>query len=516
MVELLQNSFAGEIGKRFHEFFKHVATCMVICQTDGRFVEVNKPFCNLAGYSRKELLSMSFEEITHTDDISYVMKKFQSVLDGKSSSFKLEKRFIRKDRSIIWVHLTASLIRNEKKQPVCFVGTFEDITKHKQAESAMSMEKTLLRTLIDQIPSGIFVKDKDYKKIIVNTEHLREVRDHLKSLGRDENIDILNKTDFDVFPRELAEKFFNDDQKVIRDGQSIINKVEYGVNPDGTRTWFLVSKVPLYDREGKITGMVGVTSNITSQMEIEEELINAKEKAEESDRLKSIFLANMSHEVRTPLNAILGFSGLLDSPNLTEERRKRYVNLIRVSGSRLIQLINDIIDISHIEAQQLALDLQKRNIYDIVRRSYEIFQNSEVLKQKPEVSLYLKYPKECESIETVTDEIRLQQVLDNLIMNALKYTEKGFVEVGVSVKEKDRNNYIEFYVKDTGSGIPEDKQHVIFERFRQAEEHSYHKGTGLGLSISKGIVKLLGGEIWLVSKHKVGSTFYFTIPHNPE
>ena len=513
MVKLLQNSSVGEIGKRFRELFKHVASCMVICHTDGRFVEVNKPFCDLTGYSRKELLGMSFEDIVHSESFSTDSKKFSAMLKGKSGFIKMERRFVRKDYSIIWVHLTASLIRNKKMQPVCFVGAFEDITKHKQVESAMSMEKTLLRTLIDHIPSGIFVKDKDYKKIIVNTEHLREVKNHLKSLDLDDSIDILDKTDFEVFPRELAEKFFIDDQKVIRDGQSIINKVEYGVNPDGTRNWFLISKVPLYDKEGAISGMVGIMSEITSQIKIEEELIKAKEKAEESDRLKSVFLANMSHEVRTPLNAILGFSGLLDSPNLTEEKRSRYIKLIRISGSGLMQLINDIIDISHIESQQLALDCQSHNIFEIVKRSFEIFQNSEVLKQKPEISLILNYPEEYETIEAITDDIRLQQVLDNLIMNAIKYTEKGYIEVGIRIPEKEKECFIEFYVKDSGPGIPEDKQQMIFERFRQAEEHSYHKGTGLGLSISKGIVQLLGGEIWVISKPKQGAIFYFTIPY---
>jgi len=638
MVELMQNLSASEIGRHYHELFKHIATCMVICQTDGIFLEVNQPFCKLTGYTRKELLQMSFKDITHPDNLSDYLKKLQSAFEGKIDNFKLQKRYLRKDQSILWANLTVSFIRDEKKVPVCFIGTIEDITEQKiaqdsiriseekfsklfhsspdaitltrvseriisdvnesaceitgytrdeligqtilsmkfwvnrselveytrlisqnkrvnnyearfrmkngeiktglvsgevirlqdeyyvlgiirditnrkEAEAILAMERTLLRTLIDNIPSGIFVKDKEYKKIIVNPEHLREVRGHLKVMGLDPEMDLLNRTDFEVFPKELAEKFFVDDQKVISEGQSILNKVELGVNPDGKNNWFLVSKVPLYDKDGTITGMVGITTEITAQKEIEEELIKAKDKAEESDKLKSVFLANMSHEVRTPLNSILGFSGLLDSPNLTEEKRTHFISLIRNSGTRLIQLINDIIDISHIEAQQLAIDLQKRSLYDIVRRCFEIFQNSEVLKNKPEIDLRLNFPEELHSVVTVTDDIRIQQVLDNLIMNAIKYTEKGYVEVGAKIVEKSHKSYIEFYVKDTGSGIPEDKHHLVFERFRQVEEQSYHKGTGLGLSISKGIVQLLGGEIGFVSKPNKGTTFYFTIPN---
>ncbi len=641
MEELMQNISAGEMGQRFRELFKHVAIGMVVYKTDGIFLEVNKPFCKLTGYSSKELLSMSFKDITHPEDLSNDLEKVQLTLEGKINDYEIHKKYIRKDGFTIWVHLTVSLIRDENKSPVCFVGTIEDITEQKkteeisrlseekfhklfqsshdaitltrqsdriiteinesaciitgykrheligqsilslkfwanetelneysrllrkdkrvynfeakfriksgeiktglvsgeviqlqdgiyvlgiirditerkQAEAILAMERTLLRTLIDHIPSGIFVKNNKYKKIIINPEHSKEVRGHLKVLGLDPEIELLNTTDFDVFPKKLAEKFFIDDQKVILEGQSIINKVEVGIDPDGKKNWFLVSKVPLYDKNGKITAMVGVTTDITSQKEIEQKLIKAKERAEESDRLKSIFLANMSHEVRTPLNAILGFSGLLDDPDLTRQKRKHYIDIIRNSGNRLIQLIDDVIDVSKIEAKQLSVNLQEHRIYDIVKQCIQTFNNSEVLLRKPELNLKLNFPEKLKSAVTLTDDVRLQQVLDNLIMNAIKYTEKGYVEAGAKIMARNHKKYIEFYIKDTGSGIPEEKHDLVFERFRQAEENSYHEGTGLGLSISKGIAQLLGGEIWFDSKMNEGSTFYFTIPYTME
>ncbi|RPH32197.1 MAG: response regulator [Bacteroidales bacterium] len=244
-----------------------------------------------------------------------------------------------------------------------------------------------------------------------------------------------------------------------------------------------------------------------------EELICQKDKAEESEMLKSVFLANMSHEIRTPLNAILGFSDFLGEPSLTVEKRNKFIDIINSSGQQLLHIINDIIDISKLESKQLTLSNQECNITVLLTEIVEVFKRSEALMNKPEIKLILSLPHQQSDTLIITDKFRLQQVLNNLISNAIKYTNKGFVEVGYKLVTKYNASYIEFFVNDSGIGIPNDKHKIIFERFRQVEENGYREGTGLGLSISKGIINLLGGEIWFNSTVNKGTSFFFTLPY---
>lgn len=248
--------------------------------------------------------------------------------------------------------------------------------------------------------------------------------------------------------------------------------------------------------------------------ESEEELLKAKIKAEENDRLKSIFLANMSHEIRTPMNSIMGFSGLLGEKNISEDSKYQYLEIIKSSGTRLLQLINDIIDLSKIEAKQLSINLSECNLSGILSNSFESFRKSELLLKKPEIKLQLNLSEEVDKIMVISDALRVQQVLDNLISNAIKYSLRGRIDVGCNIISSSGKKVIEIYVKDTGIGILPEMQEIVFERFRQVEAGRHHEGAGLGLSISKGIVELLGGKIWLTSEVNEGSTFYFTIPYN--
>ena len=251
---------------------------------------------------------------------------------------------------------------------------------------------------------------------------------------------------------------------------------------------------------------------------INQELEEAKEKAEESDNLKSIFLANMSHEVRTPLNAILGFSKLLSRRELPVEKKKYYAELIENSGDRLLRLINDIIDISKLESGQISLDIKEYKIFELVDSCFRSLEKSALRQNKQNIRFHLHFPEDYKNYTTKTDRIRFQQVLDNLLTNALKYTESGSVEVGVQpVRDERGTGKIRIYVKDTGPGIPKEKHHLIFKRFRQVEEHGFHEGTGLGLSISKGITDLLGEDIGFYSEENAGTIFYFTTTiHNDE
>jgi len=238
-----------------------------------------------------------------------------------------------------------------------------------------------------------------------------------------------------------------------------------------------------------------------------------KIRAEESDRLKSAFLANMSHEIRTPMNAIMGFSGFLKNPDLSKEKMNRFVDIILKSGERLMTIINDIIDISKIESNQLKVDINEVNIIHAIKDIIEIQKKSNQLLISKNLNLNLNILGDSEKIIIKTDENRFTQVVTNLINNAVKFTEKGFIEIGFAPKIISDKKYLEFYVQDSGCGIPLDKFKIVFDRFSQAGEDDFKEGNGLGLSISKGIITLLGGKIWVESEVGVGTTFYFTLPY---
>jgi len=241
------------------------------------------------------------------------------------------------------------------------------------------------------------------------------------------------------------------------------------------------------------------------------ELIIAKVHAEESDRLKSAFLANMSHEIRTPMNGILGFSELLKEPNLSGEQQQEYIKIIEKSGARMLNIINDIVDISKIESGLMKVNVEESNVNEQIEYIYTFF--------KPEVEgkgmqLFFKNSLPLKEAILKTDREKVSSILINLVKNAIKFSDKGSIEFGYEKKGK----YLEYFVKETGIGIPKNRQKAIFDRFVQADigDKRAFQGAGLGLSISKAFVEMLGGKIWVESEEGIGSTFYFTIPYNTE
>ena len=250
---------------------------------------------------------------------------------------------------------------------------------------------------------------------------------------------------------------------------------------------------------------------ISERLVLIDNLKNAKQKAEESDKLKSAFLANMSHEIRTPMNGILGFLDLLKEPDLSEESKNEYISIVNQSGERLLNTINDIIEISKIEAGQLQLNFSDVNISEVMDYHYQFFR-----QQTDEKGLTYSITEHIqkEGAVVITDKHKIDGILTNLIKNAIKFTTKGSIEFGNFIKD---NNLV-FFVKDTGPGIPEDKIDMIFGRFVQGDLSPYtrsYEGSGLGLSIVKAYIELLNGKIWVESEVHKGSTFYFSIPYNP-
>ena len=246
----------------------------------------------------------------------------------------------------------------------------------------------------------------------------------------------------------------------------------------------------------------------------QDELIKAKEKAEESDRLKSVFLQNMSHEIRTPMNAIVGFSDLLNNTSLSLEKKELYLNIIQTNSHQLLSIVNDILTISAIETKQETLNLEKIELNSVLDELWTVFNNNKKLKN---VNLEIEKTLIDKEALIYSDKTKLTQILSNLLGNALKFTSEGSVRFGYTRKTEDDHTFLEFFVKDTGIGIEDADQKLIFERFTQANESIRSKfgGTGLGLNICKGFIEILKGKMWLESEEGKGTEFYFTIPYKP-
>lgn len=275
--------------------------------------------------------------------------------------------------------------------------------------------------------------------------------------------------------------------------------------------WVQQRNLLITDEDGTPSAIEGLVTDITEKKMAEGALVKAKEKAEESDRLKSAFLANTSHEILTPMNAIIGFAALLKSKKLSEERKNSFIDIINSKSKQLLQIISDIIDISKIEAGHIKI-INKNFSLNVLTGQLVLFLDTLKEREKKLLRISVKNCLSDKESWIYSDKVRIEQILTNFLSNAYKFTEKGRIELGYTI---EHNQSIVFYVRDTGIGINEHELKIIFDRFRQVSGSfsRIYGGVGLGLSISKGIAEKLGGEIWVESEINKGSTFYLRIPY---
>jgi PAS domain S-box-containing protein len=324
--------------------------------------------------------------------------------------------------------------------------------------------------------------------------------------------DIINESIGILLPERLRAKFYASFDTLQKKGEwrfigKLFEFVGYSKRGYEFPIELTISKVG----HGESLSLSFTIKDISQRKEYERSLIEARNKAEESDKLKSAFLANMSHEIRTPMNSIIGFSELLGKPNIREEEKNKFINYIISSGKSLLNLIDDIIDISKIEAGQLKINKVSVNVNSLLSEIFASFYENPKVK-KNNFDLVLKREFNDHKFSLLTDPYRIKQILINLLTNAFKFTDEGSIEFGYRVCNTE---FVEFYVKDTGVGIPVGKQDIIFDRFGQIED-TYFKnqgGTGLGLGISKKLTEMLGGKMWVESDSGQGATFYFTLPY---
>ena len=476
---------------------------------EGKIVDLNHTGTKMIGKDRSRLKNISFGTFVSTDT-QEIYNKF--LADVFSRKFKQTCEITLKtlDEFPKYVHLSGVI--NEKDDHC--LATMIDITDRKQAEIALRKSEEKYRSIFENVQDIFYQIDFNGK--------IMEISPSVKNYSDYSREDLIGMSVYNLYvDMEEREKFL---EEMYEKGDVRDYELRFKTKA-GDIKYVSVNARLIYNSDGIPHHIDGLIKDVTERVHINQELIKAKERAVESDRLKSAFLANMSHEVRTPLNGILGFSELLEDPNLTEEDRQHYIKVIKNSGARMLNIINDIIDISKIESGQMKVSISETNINELTESLYFFFK-PEV--ERKEMQLLVKTSLSPENAFIQTDKEKLYAILTNLVKNAIKFTTKGQIEFGYEIEdgsapsrtaeEESKPRELVFFVKDTGIGIPPEKLGIVFERFRQVNDtHTRNfEGAGLGLSISKAFVEMLGGKLWAESEYGKGSAFYFTLPYVTE
>ncbi len=475
---------------RFRSILNNSNSVIYLKDLSGRYLLINKKFEEILHLDSMEIIGKSDYDIFPEEYAREIVKNDLEVINNQNTII-VEEVFPLDDEPRTFLSSKFPIFGDDNNiYAICGIST--DITDRKKAEEELNKIFTLSEDLI-------CIVTLQGKILKVNPAFER-------ALGYKQE-EFLEKSLFDfMYPADI-ESTVNIVKEKLKNNEPTINLENRYLCKDGSYKWFSWISQPLYDKGIAFS----IARDITSSKFYEKELIKAKEKAEEGDRLKSAFLSNMSHEIRTPMNGILGFSKMLEA-NLLVDKRKQYINYIHSSVNQLLTIINDIIDFSKIEASQLRLNINDFDLNELIDDLYNQYESERLAQGKNNLALSFSKGLNDPECYIEGDDVRIKQVLSNLLSNAIKFTHKGAVEFGYKLVNNDRLN---IYVKDTGVGISEGKQNIVFEKFRQEDESftRQYGGTGLGLAISKGLVALMGGEIGVKSEKNKGSLFYFTIPY---
>lgn len=463
---------------------------IVITDYKGNIEYVNPKFTQQTGYTPEEVIGKNPRILKSGNKSSEEYKiLWETITSGREWRGEFEN--VKKNGEIYFESAVISPIADEQGVITQFVAVKEDVTEKKMVDKQVR----LLAHSLESISECVLVTDNN-DRIIYNNESFNKTYGYKQGevLGKHRNILLAP----DIIPGE-GENILQETRKGYWRGE-VMNQ-----RKDGTLFPVLLSTSEIIDEKELPLAQISVAMDITEMIRSRDELMQAKARAEESDRLKTAILNNMSHEIRTPMNAIMGFSSLMAEAD--EADKNSYAEIIIKSSNQLLAVIDEVILLSRLQSEKMSITYAGFSPAESIRDIFSMFGLRELKKG---IELKMNIPGEHKDLKILTDGNKIRQVLTNLVSNAIKFTPKGIIEFGFAVEKE----YIEYYVKDTGYGIPEKEQHRIFDTFYRGEQaiSSAIGGTGLGLSISKELVELLGGTIGLTSEPNNGSRFYFTIP----
>jgi PAS domain S-box-containing protein len=493
-----------EESKRSEELYRSLLNsspdAIVVYDLQGHPQYVNDSFVRTFGWTFNEIEGKRIPFVPDSEREATMKVVGRIMGDGESVS-AFETKRLTKDGRILDVRLSASRFQDFVGHPAGMLVILRNITERKKAEEETKRIKSLLDSIIANLPTAVFLKNAgDFKYVLWN-------KACEQSYGYSSE-EVLGKGPHDLFPGPEADVYCEQDRQTLMQGTLIeIPEQTVTTKSGGART-FHTKKLPIFDEAGSPRFLLGISEDITERKEAEKMLIRAREAAEQASKAKSEFLANMSHEIRTPINGIMGMTELAFNTELTPEQSE-YLEAVRISADSLLKLINDILDFSKIEAGKLELIDVDFSLRDALADTMTIM--AVQAHRKGLELLYHVSPDVPDAV--IGDPGRLRQILVNLVGNAIKFTEAGEVALAVRLGMESKNEvHLHFTVTDTGIGIPQEKRETIFREFEQADGSTSRKygGTGLGLAISARFCELMGGKIWVESEVGRGSAFHFT------
>ncbi|HCL04820.1 MAG TPA: hypothetical protein DHW64_02145 [Chitinophagaceae bacterium] len=497
----------GYSDEKYRHIIENASVVMYTTDENGTITFANSQVGDLTGYTVEELIGKDFSFLLHPSWLQQVFNHYSNQFQHRIPSTTLEFITRTKSGQQKWVEQTAQLLMKDD-HVLGYQCMVKDITEKKkielelkESEQRRNENQLRLEAILENTTSLIFIKNLDGRYIMIN-RRFREV------MGVSDEM-VLHKTDYDFSEKETADHYKRLDDEVISTRKPVESE-EWVYGPEGRKN-LLVIKFPLIDHRRKIFGISGIATDITDRVLYQQKLIEARKNAEEAKQLQEQFLANMSHEIRTPMNGIQGMTNLLMQTELNSQQ-KEFTGMIKRSVNNLLVIVNDILDFSKIKAGRLTIDKTAFSIREVLNNVKAQFEH-EVSGKK--LQLLIEY--ELTLPETVIgDPYRLNQVLVNVVGNAIKFTVAGEVHIKVEqLNQRDNKSDFLFTVSDTGIGIPEDKTNVIFDAFTQAgpDIARNYGGAGLGLAICKGLVELQQGSITVSNIPGGGSVFSVSLPY---
>ncbi|QDV26636.1 hybrid sensor histidine kinase/response regulator [Aureliella helgolandensis] len=495
---------------RFRSIVDSLSINLVLKDTHGRRIYANRAYLERRNLTLADILGKTDHELFPSDLAEQFKSDDAKVLQAGEVIHKFEEN-VSSDGKRQWNEIVKGPLRDADGQITGVQILFWDATVRKATELALERERYLLHALLDNVPDSIYFKDQE-------SRFMRISRGMAEKFNLPNTTVAIGKTDADIFTDEHALQAREDEMRIMETGAPMVAMVERETWPHRDDTWCSTTKMQLRDSEGTVVGTFGISRDITEMMVVEQQLRDARDQAHQASQAKSAFLANMSHEIRTPINGIIGMAELMNHTNLNDAQRS-FLEMVQQSAHSLLRIINDILDFSKIEAGKLDIESLPFELRKCVSQAAK---SLAIRAAKKTIELVLKIAPDVPE-HLMGDADRLRQILINLVGNAIKFTDSGSITIEVVVVNGPPTvpDYtLHFSVKDTGIGIPKNKQTVIFEAFSQADASTTRQygGTGLGLSISSQLVTMMGGKIWLASELGVGSTFHFTcrMPTAPE